>query len=62
MVERPILERCLTHLADAQKDAIKASNCFTAERTPMRYIRMPFVTGEDRVMCLFDPGRKPSSE
>ena len=54
MVERDLTGITMTQLAGAQKAAIATSQKFTADGTPVRYIRSTFVPGESRCMCLFD--------
>jgi muconolactone delta-isomerase len=54
MVERDLKGITMPQLAGAQQAAIAASQRFTADGTPVRYIRSTFVPGESRCMCLFD--------
>ena len=54
MVERDLTGITMAQLGDAQKAAIATSQKFTADGTPVRYIRSTFVPGESRCMCLFD--------
>ncbi len=54
MVERDLAGITMAALADAQQAAIATSQRFTADGTPVRYIRSTFVPGESRCMCLFD--------
>ena len=54
MVERDLTGITMTGLAGAQQAAIATSQRFTADGTPVRYIRSTFVPGESRCMCLFD--------
>ncbi|HVL68355.1 MAG TPA: DUF4242 domain-containing protein [Vicinamibacterales bacterium] len=54
MVERDLAGITMPQLADAQQAAIATSRRFTADGTPVRYIRSTFVPGEARCMCLFD--------
>jgi len=54
MVERDLTGITMNELAGAQKAAISTSQKFTADGTPVRYIRSTFVPGESRCMCLFD--------
>jgi hypothetical protein len=54
MVERNLAGITMPQLAGAQQAAITTSRRFTADGTPVRYIRSTFVPGEARCMCLFD--------
>ena len=54
MVERDLTGITMPQLAGAQQAAIATSRRFTADGTPVRYIRSTFVPGEARCMCLFD--------
>jgi hypothetical protein len=54
MVERELKGISMSDLAAAQQRAIKTSNDFTAQGTPMRYIRSTFVPEDGRTMCLFE--------
>ena len=54
MVERDLQGITMPQLAGAQKAAIATAQRFTADGTPVRYIRSTFVPGEARCMCLFD--------
>lgn len=54
MVERNLEGITMPQLAGAQQAAISTSQRFTADGTPVRYIRSTFVPGEARCMCLFD--------
>lgn len=54
MVERNLTGITMPELAGAQKSAIATAQRFTADGTPVRYIRSTFVPGEARCMCLFD--------
>ncbi|MDP3717497.1 MAG: DUF4242 domain-containing protein [Acidobacteriota bacterium] len=54
MVERDLAGITMTALGGAQQAAITTSQRFTADGTPVRYIRSTFVPGESRCMCLFD--------
>ncbi len=54
MVERDLKGITMPQLAGAQQAAINTSRRFTADGTPVRYIRSTFVPGEARCMCLFD--------
>ena len=56
MVERNLTGITMPQLAGAQKAAIETSERFSADGTPVRYIRSTFVPGEARCMCLFDAG------
>lgn len=54
MVERDLKGITMPQLAGAQQAAINTAQRFTADGTPVRYIRSTFVPGEARCMCLFD--------
>lgn len=54
MVERELKGISMADLAAAQQRAIKTSNDFAAQGTPMRYIRSTFVPADGRCMCLFE--------
>ena len=54
MVERDLPGITMDQLAAAQKSAIETSNRFSAEGTPVRYIRTAYVPGESRAMCMFE--------
>lgn len=54
MVERNLQGITMPQLAGAQQAAIATAQKFTADGTPVRYIRSTFVPGEARCMCLFD--------
>ena len=54
MVERDLQGITMPQLAGAQQAAITTARRFTADGTPVRYIRSTFVPGEARCMCLFD--------
>mgnify|MGYP000365486025 CR=1 FL=1 len=54
MVERDLKGITMPQLAGAQQAAISTAQRFTADGTPVRYIRSTFVPGEARCMCLFD--------
>jgi len=54
MVERNLTGITMPQLAGAQQAAITTARRFTADGTPVRYIRSTFVPGESRCMCLFD--------
>lgn len=54
MVERDLKGITMPQLAGAQQAAINTARRFTADGTPVRYIRSTFVPGEARCMCLFD--------
>jgi hypothetical protein len=54
MVERNLAGFTMSQLASAQRAAISTSERFSADGTPVRYIRSTFVPGEARCMCLFD--------
>src|SRR5687767_13218492 len=57
MVDRDLPGVEMEQLAAAQKAAIEASEKFTAEGKPVRYIRTTFVPGEAHCMCLFEAGK-----
>lgn len=54
MVERDLTGITMPELAGAQEAAIATSRRFSADGTPVRYVRSTFVPGEARCMCLFD--------
>jgi hypothetical protein len=54
MVERSLKGIPMTDLANAQQSAISTSKQFTADGTPVRYIRSTFVPGTGACMCLFE--------
>jgi hypothetical protein len=54
MVERELKGISISDLAAAQQRAIKTSSDYTANGTPMRYIRSTFVHEDGRTMCLFE--------
>ena len=54
MVERDLPGITMEQLGAAQRAAIDTSNRFSAEGTPVRYIRTTFVPGEARCLCLFE--------
>ena len=54
MVERNLAGITMPQLAGAQQAAITTARRFTADGTPVRYIRSTFVPGESHCMCLFD--------
>jgi hypothetical protein len=54
MVERNLKGIAMSDLAAAQQLAIKTSNEYTANGTPMRYIRSTFAPEDGRCMCLFE--------
>ena len=54
MVERSLMGIPMTDLANAQQSAINTSKQFTADGTPVRYIRSTFVPGTGACMCLFE--------
>lgn len=56
MVERSLKGIAMTDLANAQQSAIATSKQFTADGTPVRYIRSTFVPGTGACMCLFEAG------
>jgi len=56
MVERSLKGIAMSDLAAAQKAAIKTSQEFSAQGTPVRYIRSTFVPGTGACMCLFEAG------
>ncbi len=54
MVDRDLPGITMEQLAAAQKAAIEASEEFTKEGKPVRYIRSMFVPEESHCMCLFE--------
>ncbi|MDO9095211.1 MAG: DUF4242 domain-containing protein [Rubrivivax sp.] len=54
MVERSLKGIAMSDLAAAQKAAIATSQQFSAEGTPVRYIRSTFVPDSGACMCLFE--------
>ena len=54
MVERNLKGIAMSDLAAAQKLAIGKSQAYTAQGTPMRYIRSTFAPEDGRCMCLFE--------
>ena len=54
MVERNLPGITSEQLAGAQNAAISTSRQFTAQGSPVRYIRSTFVPGESKCMCLFE--------
>lgn len=56
MVERSLPGIAMSDLAAAQKAAIATSQQFTADGTPVRYIRSTFVPDSGACMCLFEAG------
>lgn len=54
MVERELKGIAMSDLAAAQHLAIKTSKDYTAQGTPMRYIRSTFTPEDGRCMCLFE--------
>jgi hypothetical protein len=54
MVERELKGISMSDLAAAQQLAIKTSSAYTAQGTPMRYIRSTFTPEDGRCMCLFE--------
>jgi hypothetical protein len=54
MVERELKGIPMSDLAAAQQLAIKTSQDYTAQGTPMRYIRSTFAPEDGRCMCLFE--------
>ena len=54
MVERSLKGIAMSDLAAAQKAAIATSQQFTADGTPVRYIRSTFVPESGACMCLFE--------
>lgn len=54
MVERELKGIPMSDLAAAQQLAIKTSADYTAQGTPMRYIRSTFAPEDGRCMCLFE--------
>lgn len=56
MVERSLKGIAMNDLAAAQQAAIATSQQFSANGTPVRYIRTTFVPGTGACMCLFEAG------
>jgi len=56
MVERSLKGIAMSDLAAAQQAAIATSQQFSANGTPVRYIRTTFVPGTGACMCLFEAG------
>ncbi len=54
MVERSLKGIPMSDLAKAQQGAISTSRQFTADGTPVRYIRSTFVPESGACMCLFE--------
>lgn len=54
MADRELPGISMDQLAGAQRAAIDASQRFTEEGKPVRYIRSMFVPGESHCMCLFE--------
>lgn len=54
MVERSLKGIAMSDLAAAQQAAIATSKRFSAEGTPVRYIRSTFVPESGACMCLFE--------
>ena len=54
MVERNLKGIAMSDLAAAQRLAIKTSNDYAANGTPVRYIRSTFAPDDGRCMCLFE--------
>jgi hypothetical protein len=57
MVERSLKGIAMSDLAAAQQAAIATSQKFSAEGTPVRYIRSTFVPDTGACMCLFEAER-----
>lgn len=56
MVERSLKGIAMSDLAAAQQAAIATPQRFSAEGTPVRYIRSTFVPDSGACMCLFEAG------
>jgi hypothetical protein len=54
MVERELKGIPMGDLAAAQQLGIQKSKDYTAQGTPMRYIRSTFAPEDGRCMCLFE--------
>jgi hypothetical protein len=54
LVERSLKGIAMSDLAAAQQAAIATSKKFSAEGTPVRYIRSTFVPETGACMCLFE--------
>ena len=60
MVERNLKGIAMSDLADAQQLAIKTSKQYSANGTPVRYIRSTFAPEDGRCMCLFEAANADS--
>ncbi len=56
LVERAVPGISMEQLARVQRAAVVASRRFTADGTPVRYLRTTFLPSEDRCLCLFEAG------
>ncbi len=56
MVERSLKGIAMNDLAAAQQAAIATAQRFSADGTPVRYIRSTFVPESGACMCLFEAG------
>jgi hypothetical protein len=54
MADRDLPGITMDQLAAAQKAAIDASERFTADGRPVKYLRSTFVPAEAHCMCLFE--------
>jgi len=54
LVERSLKGIAMSDLAAAQKAAIATAQRFSADGTPVRYIRSTFVPDSGTCMCLFE--------
>lgn len=54
MVERNLKGIAMSDLAAAQRAAISTAKSYTANGTPMRYIRSTFTPEDGCCMCLFE--------
>jgi len=57
MVERNLKGIAMSDLASAQRLAISTAKVYTANGTPMRYIRSTFAPEDGRCMCLFEASK-----
>jgi Nickel responsive protein SCO4226-like len=57
MVERDLKGIAMGDLAAAQQRAIATAKAYTAQGTPIRYIRSTYACEDGRCMCLFEAAR-----
>ena len=60
LVERELGGITMEQLAGAQRAAIATSERFSADGTPVHYLRSTFLPDEGRCLCLFE-ARDPAS-